>query len=500
MAESDRRWLTITFALYGALALAWFSLARWTVPPLLLAEKPSAALAAFRHHVDGLPAPFLVRGTLSRWREITAAVLMATGLHLTIVLFLRRYVLAARARGDAAAVRTCRRENLGLAVVALVFLAVTVVTGPLHDYYLYLQMWYEVRQGHDPWFIVYGLNGEVPLNAYGPLFNLLAPLAWLNPLAPKLLFAYTYILFAITQIKSLARNNHRSRATSIALAALFWNPFPWIEIAVRGHFDILVAISCLYAVLAQSRGRNVRSGLGLGLGVLLKYYPVVLLPFLALDRGRLRSRFLIAAVGSIALGLALGFYMWGVSMTYPLTFAATRRSTTMSIFAFLRGRYSPLQSLSFVIHIDRYAPLVLGLALLRAWAWYRTRRPDLETAATVAVVTTVLFYQTGYPQYQMVPFVIGAHWAKSHWHILRTRIVPIVGVASYFGWLAAFEVYYLFVVDEQNTHYWQVARELVGLPSFLFECAFLAAVVWSASQQTGPGEGPQSSSSSDETS
>jgi hypothetical protein len=25
----------------------------------------------------------------------------------------------------------------------------------------------------------------------------------------------------------------------IVLTALFWNPFPWVEIAMRGHFDIL---------------------------------------------------------------------------------------------------------------------------------------------------------------------------------------------------------------------------------------------------------------------
>ena len=47
--------------------------------------------------------------------------------------------------------------------------------------------------GHDPWFTVFGEFGDAPLNAYGPLFNFLAAVAWVNPLAPKVLFAYAYV-------------------------------------------------------------------------------------------------------------------------------------------------------------------------------------------------------------------------------------------------------------------------------------------------------------------
>ena len=83
--------------------------------------------------------------------------------------------------------------------------------GLFHDYFFYLNMWYEVRQGHDPWFMVFGIEWDrVPLNAYGPLFNLLAVLAWVNPLAPKLLFAYAYILFSVWQIKEFAASRRLS--------------------------------------------------------------------------------------------------------------------------------------------------------------------------------------------------------------------------------------------------------------------------------------------------
>ena len=106
---------------------------------------------------------------------------------------------------------------------------------------------------------VYGRDGHVPLNAYGPLFNLLTALSWVNPYAPKLMFAYSYIIFAISQIKSFTASRAPSPVQSIVLLALFWNPFPWVEIAVRGHFDILVGLSCLGAIRAWARGHDIRS-------------------------------------------------------------------------------------------------------------------------------------------------------------------------------------------------------------------------------------------------
>ncbi len=126
------------------------------------------------------------------------------------------------------------------------------------------------------------------------------------------------------------------------------------------------------------------------------------------------------------------------------------------------------------------APLILFLALLRAWSWYRVRQPDLETAVVVAVITAVLFYHTGFPQYQMVPFVLGIYWTLRHWDNLRGHSARIAGVACYFGWLAAFDLYYAFVNEERSAYYWSFGREAVGLPSFLFGCAFLAAVIRSS--------------------
>ena len=287
-----------------------------------------------------------------------------------------------------------------LSALSLAFLAVTVLYRARQDYYLYLQMWYEVRLGHDPWFNVPGNNGTAPLNAYGPLFNFLAAVSWVNPLAPKLLFAYAYIVFAILQTIGPAASRSPGVLRLIVLTALFWNPFPWVEIANRGHFDILVALLCLWAIRAWSRGRDVLAGLSLAMGVLLKYLPVVLVPFLAFDRGRPRTRFLTVAVLTIALGMELSCHFWGLLTLSPLRLAASRGSTALSIFRFIRGRYSPLFWFGVGGNYDYLSPIIIALALALAWRWSWVRRPRVEASALVAVLITVVFYQTGFPQYR----------------------------------------------------------------------------------------------------
>ena len=480
MVPIDRTRPLRLVALYVAVAMVWAGLARWVVPPLLVADCPGSILAAATRHIQGYATPFTGRDLLGRWFEFSVAVGIAAFLHLTILLMLLRYDRRDAEGRSAADLRAGRHVSRVLAILSFAFLAVTVLTWPRHDYYFYLQMWYEVRQGHDPWWMVFGEFGDGPLNAYGPAFNLLAGLAWLNPLAPKLLFAMAYVLFAVAQIKSATASRRLSGLPMLGLFALFWNPYPWVEIAIQGHFDILVGLSCLAAVHARLRDRDVLSGVSLALGVLLKYLPIVLLPFLALDRGRLRLRVLVVAMASIALGLVLSYELWGISVLRPLTFALNRPSATLSIFRFLRTRYSPLFRLGISTNFDGLSPVIIGLSLLLAWSWSRAQRPNLEASAAVVAATTVLFYRVGFPQYHMVPIVLALSWAVRNWGQLRARTLLGFAIGCYLAWLAAFDVCEFVLDDGSNRLSWDILRDVSGLPMFLFGCLFLTGLVRSS--------------------
>lgn len=456
MASAHRRRTFELVALYATLAAGWAALSLWV------------AEGSASQHPDG--------SHLALWRESTGAFLIAWLLHLAIVLWLRHWdcrLAEGRSPADLARDRLVSRM---LIVISFVFLAVTVQAGAVHDYIFDLQIWAEIRKGHDPWFLVFGIYGAYSLNAYGPLFNLLAGLAWVHPLAPKLLFAWAYCLTSCWLIGELRARRRLGSVSTFGLMVWFWNPFPWVEVAIRGHFDILAGLACVAAVHARIRGRDTLSGIGLALGVLLKYIPIVLLPFLLLDRDRHRPRLLVSALATISLGMGASYLVWGPSMFRPLTLATTRFSTLLSVFRFIRGQYSPFRALiGYAPDIDRFAVLILFLGLLRAWSWSRLHRPDPATAATLSILTTLLLYQNGFPQYQMVLFVVASSWAVQTWDQLRRRKALAVAMGLYFGWLALFDVAYCAIDLDLAT--WEDA---VGLPTFILGFALLTCVVRSS--------------------
>lgn len=370
-----------------------------------------------------------------------------------------------------------RSVSLVLIVVASAFLFVTVLTGAVHDYALYEDFWFVVQLGRDPWFVQPGVWGVHPPNAYGPLFNLLAGVMSVNLLAPKLLFAATYIAAATALTKTMATRRQTSRF--VVLLVWAWNPYVWVEVAIRGHFDVMVGAASVAAVHARRRGQDLPCAIALALGILLKYIPITLLPFLALERGRVRGRLVVAMTVPIALGIGLSYLVWGPSMFGPLSFAATRHSTYLSIFRFLRGRYSPLDELGLEVAPDQLALPALALALLGVWWWCRTRQPDPATAAVLAMLVTLLLYRNGYPQYQMVLLMLASYCVAQTWEQRRHRTALAITLVGYFGWIVVFDVTYSLIGEGVPTF-----EDLVGLPTFALGCALGACIVWSEPQRS----------------
>jgi hypothetical protein len=408
------------------------------------------------------------------------AALIAAGLFLSIVLLVRR--LDVRFAGNKTS-RERRVEwctNLGLVLCSFAFLSVAVWRGSIQDYYLFRQMWYEVRLGHDPWWLSFGVFGNHPLNAYGPVFNALAIVDWINPLAPKLLFAWAYLVFAVWLIKSSGQDGRRSGLQAILLLAWFWNPYVWVENAIYGHFDVLVGLLCVAAVQARIERRDIVSGASLGLGVLLKYMPIVLLPFLVLDGGRIRPRFylFVTAAAVVLFGLGISEFIWGPSVFRPLVFAAERGSQYLSIFRYLKGLYSPFVHMDISRDLDSMSGVILFVALLRVWSWSRLGNIDTASSAVLAILTTLLFYKVGFPQYQMVLFVLASYWVVSKSHQLRNKTPLLVALGCYFGWLATFDlIEYNIGVDFHGMQEW------AGLPTFLLGCVLVVCVVRSSTTQ-----------------
>ena len=472
MADIPRRRLGPLVALYVALASLWIAIAHWVVPPIIEAAYRGRGLERLNRFFRGRQ-PHPVEHYFHLWDDFATAVLIAGALHLAIVLILRRLDRRIADRTPEQVRQDVRASRL-LVGFAAAFLAVTVVAWERHDYVADLEIWDAVLRGGDPWWIMPGKG--VPLNAYGPLFNVLTAPASLNPLAPKLLFAFAYLATVAWLVKGVGARRGAVGLPWPAVVAWLVNPFPWVEIAYFGHWDILVAVACVAAVHARARGRDVVSGLGLAAGILLKYIPVVIAPFLVVGGRRLRWRLLLTAALATAAGLALSWIVWGPSTFRPLAYGASRPSTLLSVFRYLRGAYSPLRLVSATPDADALATPCLVLAGLAAFAWCWWRRVGPAASSTMAVLTTLLFYRVGFPQYQILLLLLASYWLVAE---RRPRRDPFLATALglYFGWLALFDVFYASVggvLHPGDRFAW--VEDVVGLPTFLLGVALLVAI------------------------
>ena len=458
-------------------ASGWLTFARVVAPPIVADAYRDRSLPVLNRLLAGR-----TRHPLGHyqglWRASSDAVLLAIGAHLI--------VLAAASRRDERAGGLVPDRAIG--ACSMLFLAVTVLSGPRQDYAAFLEIWETILEGGDPWWIDAG-RGH-PLNAYGPLFNLFALPALANPLAPKLLVALAYLLF----VAWFADRCEIGRRWALGYLL---GPYFWIEIAYYGHLDVLVAIACAGAVDGRVRGRDSAAGAWLGLGVLLKFMPIVLLPFLAIDRRcsrvQVRMRFVLGATTVMGVGMVVSAVIWGRSALRPLGFAASRGSNLLSIFHYLGGRHSPLGPAVDAGAVDRLSVPLLVLAIVVLWLVCYRRRVDPATAAVLATLTTLLLYKVGFLQYQMTLFVLLADWVARNRRVVERspRLRTMMGL--YLGWITLFDILYWAaggILKPGDRWYW--LEDLVGLPTFLLGGLLLASLL--ATTRRGAGltepEGP----------
>jgi hypothetical protein len=468
---------TILLVLCGSLIAGWLAFARFWAPAIIAAAHEGRSIPVLNELVRDLGSRSPIESVFERWRTFAGAAAIAAVLHLLIIFFID--YLNSRVGEQAS-----KRDRLGgvgadfvLVLLSLAFLALTVIKEGIQDYYFYLGMWRGVLNGGDPWALTQGAFGTYPMNAYGPLFNVLAIAAWINPLLPKLLFALAYLAFAVWLFKDRVR--HRPVLKALVLLVWLFNPYIWVEIPCFGHFDVLVGLCCLAAVAARLRERDVLSGTSLGSGVLIKLMPIVLLPFVILDRRRYRLGLLAAAVGVMAAGFLVSVLIWGISTFRPIIFAAERGSQHLSIFRFLNGTKSPLRLIGLHENLDVLAGPIMLLALLRTWIWSRRNEIDPMTSAVLAILVMLTFYPVGFPQYEMVLFVLATYWLIREGRSISNRTLVWIALVCHFAWLATFVVIESIInIDTYSMQDW------IGLPTFIFQCLLIAAIVYSTNNDT----------------
>jgi hypothetical protein len=350
---------------------------------------------------------------------------------------------------------------------AAAFLAFSAYFRNTVDYPAYLQQWRVVVQGGDPWATQISLG----LNAYGPLHNIYGLLFLAHPKLPRLFGSMLWLAAMWPIVNRIIRAQFSSSRRLFLLAAMLFNPFPWGWVAAFGANDTFVAVFLAFALLALSRGASVAAGVFVALGGLMKFYPVLLIPFLAFDRRRLDAPFLATSLGVFAAGMGAAFAMWGPSIWIPLASAAGRETSLMSIYEFLEA--SPLSPLRGVAVPTLITQAVFGSILLVVFLIYFQRRGRRIGGMVLGLLSILLGYRLGHFQFYLplillIPLTIVVANPERR---VATSLLAVLVLASFFP--ACYEV-----LGALHRPSWiAVVRENCGLAAAIAEGVAVVAIL-----------------------
>lgn len=243
------------------------------------------------------------------------------------------------------------------------------------------------------------------------------------PVAQMLFFCVTWISPTLTMMKlamlalegvtafALVRmlQGMGRRREEVVLYA--WSPLLIWEIGSSGHLDAAVMAAVSLALLFRLRRQPMLTGLALGAAVMVKFYPLLLLPALWQrrdGRGRLEWKMPAAVAFVVIAGYAVyssvGMKVFGFAGGYVAEEGIDSGSRYFLLDAVhhLRG----LQHVPVVAFVIFSALCFLPLTV---WAWRRAMQPGaafLAPAAALAM-TLMLLFSPHYPWYVawLVPFL-----------------------------------------------------------------------------------------------
>ena len=213
------------------------------------------------------------------------------------------------------------------------------------------------------------------------------------------------------------------------LAIYAWNPLLLVEIWGSGHLDALVLATVVGAALASARRRDGLAAALLGLGTLIKLYPVVLFPLLP---GRRR----VSVVAAFASVVAAGVIVTGGLNRWPLA----------PIGRYVRDEYFNPGLVRSVVNEPTLA-LTVTAAWVIAIAW-RGGATHLAERAVPLVAGVIVLAPNVFPWYAV-------------WLIPLLAVTPSVPLIAFTGTVAF--AYAFFLVEPWAIPWWARLIEVAPL-------------------------------------
>ncbi|HUK63149.1 MAG TPA: glycosyltransferase 87 family protein, partial [Dongiaceae bacterium] len=296
-----------------------------------------------------------------------------------------------------------------LVVVAIgVAIAIGLVSPPRdsHDLWSYVMYGRMIAAQHvspythvpgdfrlDPFFTHVGAGWRHATSVYGPAFSgvsaVLVRVAGTSALRARLAFQLLATTSVVALLALIWAATHSARA--VAFAGL--HPVVLMAIVNGGHNDAFVGLAILAAALLVARQRWYSAGFATGLGILVKAsgaFGLLGLVAWSVARDRRGAARLAGAAGITAVA---GYAPFGTTAVRAAMHAGNGNS-----------RASMWDPVSSVLHPSTTAMTVavLCLAIVSAWCWRTTTRPDTTVvAATTAFLVGGVYVLPWYPAWAL---------------------------------------------------------------------------------------------------
>ena len=312
---------------------------------------------------------------------------------------------------------------------AISFSILSVLSFRQHDYIYYIRQWKTILEQKDPWIDT--------SNAYGPVHNIFAPLIYINPMIPKLLFfiIYFYVLYIVT-FKDMNFDFDLNNNNKLILFILYgFCPFSILTVIVYGNNDALTSalmvLSLTTLLNSHSKRENFISGILLGISSMIKFYPLIISPAFFWRKKKTDFDFLKGFCLSILTICFASYKIWGSTILKPILFASDRSSKHLSFFNFFRNTLSiDLDHLSIYFVVIVFVVILFFIQFLDF---------DLIPSVLLLFGSVISVYKVGHPQFFIFFFCLGPLIVR---YVFSKAINNNYNIIfSYTSWLAFLNFY-----------------------------------------------------------
>jgi len=265
-------------------------------------------------------------------------------------------------------------------------------TGVQHDYHAYIKQWQLLLEGSPPWSTD---------NAYGPIHTVIGYLMPFGQLIPKLFFVSLLLIGNFFLVHEILNERGVSK---INLTYFIIIPANILIIGIGiiyGLNDTLVAALVVFAIIFRHRGHKIATGILLAVAALIKFYPLLLLPFFALDKKRLDLSIILSGTILTITGFLISLAVWGKGPIEAILFNSYRGTILLSILKSVSSLFGETGFVDFLIHYNTYF-IIIGVIITFVFAW-KNGITWLESA-TLGYLVVLTIYKVGHQQFY-VPFL-----------------------------------------------------------------------------------------------